>query len=216
MNACPKCGTKNQPSSDSCGTCGAFLGEPVLQTKKNTVLGGRKRPLWAILAGFALVLAVGFVYWFTQSDTLAAPKIPPQPKVSAGVDYTGQTIQMADVQVKTAAGKIAIPMEAVLEKKIVRFEVETPKGKIPLTAYLTPSGRVVTAVSMCEPCRSSRFHIKGTSLICNACATEWTLETLKGIRGGCLAYPPDAMPNKVENGQILIEEKAVLDWKPRV
>ena len=123
---------------------------------------------------------------------------------------------MADIQVKTAAGRIAFPVEAVLEKKIVRFEYETPKGKIPLTAYLTPSGRVVTAVSICEPCRSSRFHIKGTSMICNACASEWNLETLKGIQGGCLAYPPSVMPNRVENGQILIEEKAVLDWKPRV
>jgi uncharacterized membrane protein len=113
-------------------------------------------------------------------------------------------------------GKIMIPVHVVKENKIVRFEYEGKGLKIPLLAYLTMAGRVVTAISMCEPCKSTRFHIKDKSMVCNACYTEWNLETLKGISGGCMNYPPEVIPNTVEKDSIMIDEKVVLDWKPRV
>ncbi|HSB04378.1 MAG TPA: Fe-S-containing protein, partial [Thermodesulfobacteriota bacterium] len=106
--------------------------------------------------------------------------------------------------------------ETVMEKKIVRLEYEGKDAVIPLVAYITQAGKVVTAVSMCEPCRSTRFHIKEKTLVCNACATEWNLETLQGISGGCLNYPPDVLPSTIGNGKILIDEKIVQQWKPRV
>ena len=87
---------------------------------------------------------------------------------------------------------------------------------IPLLSYITQSGRVVTAVSMCEPCRSTRFHIEDKKIVCNACGTEWNLETLKGIQGGCLNYPPDVIPSTIEKDRIQIDEKNVTQWKPRV
>ena len=99
---------------------------------------------------------------------------------------------------------------------MVRFEYEGNGLKIPLLAYVTSAGRVVTAISMCEPCRSTRFHIKDTSLFCNACNTEWNLETLRGIQGGCLNYPPDVIPSTIVQDHIEIDEKTIAQWKPRV
>jgi len=104
----------------------------------------------------------------------------------------------------------------VKEKKMVRFEYSGKGVNIPLLAYVTQSGRVVTAVSMCEPCKSTRFRIQDKNLVCNACNTEWDLETLKGIKGGCLNYPPDVIPSTIEKGRIIIDEKVVTQWKPRV
>jgi len=103
------------------------------------------------------------------------------------VDYSGQTISTTDIVAKVESGKISIPMDVLKEKKMVRFEYEGHGVKVPLLTYVTSTGRVVTAVSICEPCRSTRFHIEGKSIVCNVCATG-----------------------------ILIEEKAVLNWKPRV
>ena len=123
---------------------------------------------------------------------------------------------MTDISVKVENGKISIPLDAVKEKKMVRFEYEGNGGKIPIVSYITPAGKVITAVSMCEPCRSTRFHIKDKSLFCNACNTEWNLETLKGIQGGCLNYPPDVIPSTLVQNQIQIDEKIVAQWKPRV
>lgn len=218
MNACPKCQTKNQDSSRFCKKCGLQLSNSSFQDKKEKVLGEKKaKPYWVpvSLAIIAIALA-GIGYWVIQGNTEANPKVPSQPKVSGKVDYTGQTVRMTDIQAKVEKGKISIPLSEVMEKKMVRFEYQANGVSVPLLSYMTQSGRVVTAVSMCEPCKSTRFHIKDKTLVCNACYTEWDLENLKGIKGGCLNYPPDVIPSTIEKGMILIEEKIVIQWKPRV
>jgi len=188
------------------------------QDKKEKVMGTKKgRPSWSIILLVVIVIALGGIaYWLIQGNTGASPKVSSQPKVSGKVDYSGQTIKMTDVVAKVENGKIMIPVHVVKENKIVRFEYEGKGLKIPLLAYLTMAGRVVTAISMCEPCKSTRFHIKDKSMVCNACSTEWSLETLKGISGGCMNYPPEVIPNTVEKDSIVIDEKVVMNWKPRV
>ena len=219
MRTCSKCQTKNQDSNNFCKKCGFQLSDSSFQDKKEKVLGERKRKSYWIPISLSLIAIVlgGVGYWIIQGkSSIADSKVSSQPKVSGKVDYTGQTIQMADIQAKVVNGKISIPLDVVMEKKMVRFEYEGNGIRIPLLSYITQSGRVVTAVSMCEPCRSTRFHIKDKTIVCNACYTEWNLETLQGIKGGCLNYPPDIIPSKVEKNQILIDEKVVLNWKPRV
>jgi uncharacterized membrane protein len=170
-----------------------------------------------MLVSLILVVLVlgGVACWLILGGTSGQSNIPSQ-KVTGRVDYTGQTISMVDIQAKVENGKISIPLDVVMEKKIVRFEYEGQGLKIPLLSYITLAGRVITAVSMCEPCRSTRFHIKDKTLVCNACNTEWNLDSLKGIRGGCIDYPPEIIPSTVEKGRVLIDEKVVVNWKPRV
>lgn len=188
------------------------------QDKKEKVLGSEKRKSsWtmALLIVFAAVLG-GVAYWIIQGNTGGGSAISSQPKVSGRIDYSGQTIRMTDVQAKVENGKIIVPIHALKEKKIIRFEYEGKGLKIPLYAYLTMAGRVVTGISMCEPCKSTRFRIQDRKLVCNACDTEWQMETHKGIKGGCMNYPPEIIPHTVEKDSIVIDEKLVLDWKPRV
>jgi hypothetical protein len=218
MKACPKCQTKNQDSNNFCKKCGFQLSGSLFQDKKEKVLGDRKKKTYWVpisLAVVAVVLA-GVGYWLIKGDSAADPRVSSQPKVSGRVDYAGQKISMTDIQAKVEKGKISIPLDVVKEKKMIRFEYGNNGNKIPLLAYVTPSGRVVTAVSMCEPCRSTRFHINDRKIVCNACNTEWNLETLKGIQGGCLNYPPDVIPSTIEKDRIQIDEKMVTQWRPRV
>ncbi len=218
MKACPKCQTKNQDSNNFCKKCGFQLSGSSFQEKKEKVLGEKKRKhLWIpiSLSVFAIVL-IGVGYWIIEGNTGSNPKVSSQPKVTEKVDYAGKTIRMTDIQAKVDKGKISIPLDVVKEKKMVYFQYEGNGVIIPLLAYVTQTGRVVTAVSMCEPCRSTRFHINDKKIVCNACATEWHLETLKGIQGGCLNYPPDVIPSTVEKDRIQIDEKIVNQWKPRV
>jgi uncharacterized membrane protein len=187
------------------------------QEKKEKVLGEKKKPYWVPVAlAFVVIALAGIGYWVIEGNTGSNPKVSSQPKVSGKFDYAGQTVPMTDISAKVEKGKISVPLTVVMEKRMVRFEYENNGNKIPLLSYITPSGKVVTAVSMCEPCRSTRFHIKEKSMVCNACYTEWQLETLKGISGGCLNYPPDVIPSTIENEQIRIDEKTILQWKPRV
>jgi hypothetical protein len=218
MKACPKCQTENQESSRFCKKCGFQLSGSSFQDKKEKVLGEKKRkPFWIpVSLGILALILVGVGYWIMEGNTGSNPRVSSQPKVSEKPDYTGQTIPMADVQAKVENGKISIPLDAVREKKMVRCEYEKNGSSIPLLAYVTPSGRVVTAVSMCEPCRSTRFHIDDKKIVCNACNTEWNLETLKGIQGGCLNFPPDVIPSTIEGDRIQIDEKIITQWRPRV
>jgi len=218
MKACPKCQTKNQDSSQFCKKCGVTLTGSTFEDKKEKVLGEKKgKPPWVMVSLAVIAIALGgFAYWLIRGDSGVSSKVSSQPKVAEKVDYTGQTIRMTDVSVTVEKGKISIPLDVVREKKLVRFEYEGNGVKIPLVSYITPAGQVITAVSMCEPCRSTRFHIQDKSLVCNACNTEWNLETLKGIQGGCLNYPPDVIPSTIVQNQIQIDEKIVAQWKPRV
>ncbi len=216
MKACPKCKTENQESSRFCKKCGVELSGSSFQDKREKVLGEKKGKLYRVplLLAIVAVLVVGVGYWIMKGDTAAGPVVSSQPKVGGKVDYSGQAIRMVDIQAKVENGKISIPLDAVRENKMVRFEY--PGKGVPLLAYVAPSGRIVTAVSMCEPCRSTRFHISDKKIVCNACATEWNLETLKGIQGGCLNYPPDVIQSTIEKDRIQIDEDAVAKWKPRV
>ncbi|MCJ7642626.1 MAG: Fe-S-containing protein [Desulfobacterales bacterium] len=216
MKMCSKCQTKNDDVSRFCKQCGTQFSDPSLHEKREKVLGGQKKSPWKLVV---LILAVfvlgGIAYWIIQEKTSSNPTVG-SPGVSGAIDYTGQTIRMTDIIAKVEKGNIAIPLNAVKDNKIVRFEYEGKGVKVPLLSYMTLAGRVVTAISMCEPCRSTRFHIQDKTLVCNACYTEWNLETLQGIKGGCMNYPPEVIPNTVENDQILIDEKLVVNWKPRV
>lgn len=217
MKLCPKCQTKNQDTSNFCKKCGFKLKDSELQEKKEKVLGEKKKTYWIpIILGLVVISLIGVAYWIIQEKTVSASKVSSQPKISGKFDYKGQTIMMADISAKVEGGRILIPINMVKEKKLVRFIYEGNEVKIPLLAYITPSGRVITAISMCEPCRSTRFHINGNKIVCNACYTEWDIETLKGIQGGCLNYPPDMIPSMIEGDFIRIDEKFVNQWKPRV
>ncbi len=174
-------------------------------------------PLKVSTAFAVSVIVLGVIgYLMFQGKSAVDPRMSTLPRVSGAVSYAGQTIGMTDIEAKVENGRIFIPIDVVLKKKIVRFESEYRGSKLPLIAYVTPSGKVVTAVSVCEPCRSTRFHIRQKTMVCNACATEWNLETLRGIRGGCLQYPPDLIPSTTENGRILIDENVVRQWRPRI
>jgi uncharacterized membrane protein len=154
--------------------------------------------------------------WMLPVDVGAQIQPFSPPRASDKTEYWSKAIKMTDVPAKVENGKISIPLDVVKEKKIVRFEYPGNGVKIPLVSYVTDGGKIVTAVSVCEPCRSTRFHIKDKLIVCNSCYSEWDLETLKGIKGGCLKYPPDVIPHSVENGGIVIDEKTVAQWKPRV
>jgi len=209
---------KNEESNNFCKQCGVQLFGSQFQEKKAKVLAGKEGKFpWLLVSLVIVAIALaGIAYWLIQGRTATNPKIASQTRVVEGIDYVGRTVRMTDIEAKVKNGKILIPLDVVMEKKMVRFEYEGNGLRIPLLSYITMAGRVVTAVSMCEPCRSTRFHIKDKTMVCNACYTEWNLETLKGIKGGCMNYPPEVIPSTVEKDHILIDEKVVLEWKPRV
>jgi len=193
-----------------------------------------KFPLWwALLAilGFVALLIIlsarnqnvpSQATWFTPVNP--SSEIAKQPKaIDAQIDYRGADVQMFDIDAEVTNGNIAVEIKEVEEKQLVGFNYANwrPGGSkeshiLPMLAYITPSKKIVTAVSVCEPCRSTRFHISDNAMVCNSCGTRWTLDELKGISGGCLKYPPDIVTSTVKDGKIVIPESSVANWRPRV
>ncbi|MFZ7103949.1 MAG: DUF2318 domain-containing protein [Peptococcaceae bacterium] len=164
-----------------------------------------------LLGGLILALIItGGAYVLKKGDSSALYN-------SGEENYAGQNIRMTEVMLTVAEGQIAIPLAAVKENKIIYTQYSRDNKTVPLTAFIAPSGNVVTAVSICEPCRGTRFHIEGEELVCNACGTKWTLDGLEGTWGGCLKYPPEQLVYKVDEAkaQIILNEQDVAGWQPR-
>lgn len=134
-------------------------------------------------------------------------------------------VEQAEIAPEFRGGRIYVDLATVQEKGIVRFRipnqpVRLPNGSnfdyLPVTVYVAPSGRVVAAVSFCEPCSGTSFHIRGDRLVCNVCGTQWRLEDLKGVVGGCLLFPPDEVNYRVEGSKLILDEQELRSWKPRI
>lgn len=168
----------------------------------------------------AIVIIGGFGLWFMLSDTGEGERqrytggdyfIGEQP------DYRGRTIGMSSIDYQVTEGRITFALSEVLNKELVYMFHRTKNGQeTPLMAYVSPEGRLVTAVAVCEPCLSLSFHMNGNELVCDSCGTRWQLNDLSGIAGGCLEYPPEEIPYQVQEGQVQVDLELVESWTPRV
>lgn len=186
-------------------------------TKREKLLGEKKRiSIWKIALIILLLSALPVSWLIFREVPQAGPVRTSGSQVMESVKYQNQSISMTKVAAIVEKGLVEVAVDLVKEKKLVYFEYQRKDGRIPLLAYITPSGKLVTAVSVCEPCNSTSFHIEGNQMVCNACFTRWDLENLKGISGGCLNYPPDVLPHSIQGGKLMIKETDLQNWNPRV
>ncbi|QUH25618.1 Fe-S-containing protein [Serpentinicella alkaliphila] len=187
------------------------------QSKKEQFTTQEKRKLPIILTAVGLVLIT--LIFFVMRGTNEQEKVEYFGNVVAAErSYIGEFISMTVVEPVVADGKIEIDFEEVNTNNIVYFEVENNENQlVPLMAYITPSGRLFTGSSMCEPCRGRTFSLAGETLVCDACRTTYTIEEHKFISGSktCGQYPPVQMNNRIEDGKIVIDLDEVLQWRIR-
>ncbi|MGA1847153.1 Fe-S-containing protein [Deferribacter abyssi] len=138
--------------------------------------------------------------------------------IGKSMNYKGKEINMTDISNNVENGKVILDLSQVIKHRIVYTEYQNKKLKktVPLAVFITPSGRIVVVISMCEPCRSQRFRIRDNILVCETCGTRWFLNDLRGISGGCVNYPPEEIPYKVDNGKVYIDENIVKNWTLRI
>lgn len=207
-NFCVKCGTPRRDKSGS---------KPEWQSKREKVLGSpqkRTRSIKMFLWTTALAVFAGWVYFNLPES--GNPIIKSSPTIASPVSYSTEAQPMVPVQAIVQDGKIVLPLDLLKEKRFVKFFYGEPESSVPMLAYISGEGKVVTAISVCEPCNSTDFHIKEDKVICNSCGSTWELNTLKAVSGSCGRYPPDAVPNAVANGKIQIDEQVVSQWRRRV
>ena len=175
--------------------------------KKDNQNGSNRNTL---VVGAILVVILG--YW--GMNQLGGSDYP---SIVSGVFYEAP-------QVSADTGKVVVPEEVIENNKLIFVDVKlenatdefTYLGRrillssyrnaeyLPLVIIETPKGQTISGVRVCEPCSSFSFHIlEGKYLSCDACGTRWDVETLQGISGGCLNYPPPRLTTGLANGIII-------------
>ncbi len=183
----------------------------------------------------AKVLAIGVVVAVLAFGGFAAYEyfVAPQPVGSvavAGADAGGAPANAKMVEIDSAqqtSDGLSFPVQDLKDNGIValKYDRSTPMpaeyqaltggDALPLLSYLAPSGNLVVATSFCEPCRGTSFHIEGDALVCDVCFTRWDLNTLEGISGGCMLYPPEVVTAELRGDTVFVPAADVEAWLPR-
>jgi uncharacterized protein len=212
MNFCRECGSKLNPNSKFCNNCGIQLsGDDAVNVKKNIVMGDKKKNITWFNGAIVIIFFGLIAFYFMTIRSKEELVIQDQPTISESVTYPTSPYRSTNITAEIMDGFISIPLSSVKNSKFVSFTYRNTNRSIPLLAYLTEDGKVVTAVRMCES-----FHIKNDELVCDACGTTWELNNLEAISGSCGKYPPDPIPSKVKDDKIIINAADVEKWQRRV
>lgn len=222
LKFCPDCGTKLTSNIKFCPDCGhRLINSEVKDTyqknnKREKILTNTKGSNKGKYFGLIIILFVSaIIFYINAQPSKEEAVINDQPKVTDNVTYSVTRTDHSYSVAFAQNGKIILPLDVVKEKKFIKFDYVASNATIPLLAYLTEDGKVVTAISLCEPCNSKDFHIQGSDLICNSCGTTWDLNNLDALSGSCGKYPPDPIPSKVVGNEIQIDEYSVTGWTRR-
>lgn len=234
---CSQCGKAVTQDANFCTSCGASItGKPrpsvggqapqktqwqekprsdSFRGKREKVLGKQGKNRTKLFLWIVGIAAVGG-WFYANLPERGNPVIKASPIVTNAMYYGSTPLQMTPVLVKVENGKIIIPLDVLKDKKFIRFTYGDPTYGTPLLAYISSEGKIITAVSVCEPCNSTAFHIRGDKIICNSCGSTWELNDLEAVSGSCGRYPPDAVPNTVVGNEVQVDEQIVARWQRRV
>jgi len=105
----------------------------------------------------------------------------------------------ADVTDNTAS----ISLNEVETNVMSHFTVNTSSGEMDFMAYEL-SGETYVRASICPPCYSRSFALKGDTLVCDTCGTVFDARTGSGIKGACLNYPKASVPYEITGNSIIM------------
>lgn len=173
-------------------------------------------PLFALGVGIIVVAAIIFIMSNSRGneeevffgEAVAEPR-----------SYVGQLVSMTAINPNIDGEYVKLSLEEIDKNNIVYFEVENnEKQMVPLMAYITPSGRLFTGSSLCEPCGGKTFSLAGETIVCDTCRTTYNIENHNFLSGSpvCGEYPPVNMNPEVVDGEVVIKLENILNWRSRV
>lgn len=163
----------------------------------------------------AAVVLLGIAVFLNQLLRTYHPVIDAQPVVAMSTMYRDDRISSTPIDATMEAGFISIPLKVVQEKKLVRFFDPEKILDIPMIAYITPQGKLVTAMSKSEHCGSTDFYLSGNDIHCASCASYWNMASMEAY-ACCQKYYPDPFPSGIVGEAIRIDPAVVRNWKSRL
>ncbi len=215
MRQCEHCGSEIQEAAAYCPQCGSKLS--TVQARKPETGQPKKIRTRTIAIILTLVgLGGGMAAYLNVLLREFHPVIAEQPLVVVPIAYgIEQKIPSQQITARLVEGKIVIPLKAVMDYKLVRFFDPEEVQPIPMLAYITPEGKVVTAISKSENCQSTDFYLKGHNIHCASCPSYWNMSSLEAY-ACCQKYYPDPIPSSLVGEEIHIDVALMRSWKTRL
>jgi hypothetical protein len=207
---CGACGRELHPGMAFCPGCGqpASTAAPPKADRRK---GGK--PAWLILLTVCVCVLFGYLF-FDHLPGGEHPVIAAQPGVEGAA--IGGHVDQVPVAATIDGRNLTIPLAEVVGKRIVEFEYSDGTVTVPLLAFISGEGKLVTSFRMCEPCNSKKYSIDGDRLSCGNCETQWSLNTLEGLQGNCQKYPPEPFPSVIEGDRVVMSIARIKEWKIRL
>lgn len=212
---CKRCGSDVPPEVRFCPTCGSTLSHQAESREAPAPAPKRTVRQWVYRGALAVVLLGGIGIFLEQLLRTYHPVIEAQPTVAMVTMYRDEEIRSTAVTATMVNGKIAVPLRQVQEHRLVRFFDPEGIQEIPVIAYITPQGKLVTAISRSDHCGSTDFYLKGNNIHCASCPSYWNMASLEAY-ACCQRYYPDPIPSTVSGDMVVIEPSLVREWQGRL
>jgi len=212
---CKRCGSEISQEVRFCPTCGSSISLQKAEAPTAPARTALTAKQWVVRGALTVVLVVGIAIYLNQLLRTFHPVIEAQPTVALVTMYRDEQIRSTPVEASMKDGKIAVPLRLVQEHKLVRFFDPERIQETPLIAYVTPQGKLVTAMSRSEHCGSTDFYLSGNNIHCASCPSYWNMASLEAY-ACCQRYYPDPIPSVVSGDLVLIDAPRVRQWQSRL
>lgn len=116
---------------------------------------------------------------------------------------SSSSIEPTWIQAEVTDNTVSISLNEVETNRMSHFTVNTSSGEMDFMAYEL-SGETYVRASICPPCYSRSFALKGDTLVCDTCGTVFDAKTGTGIKGACLNYPKASVPYEITGNSIIM------------
>ena len=211
---CSQCGSAIEGATQVCAVCGSKVQARPEEAAPLAAPGASTRR-WIVRGLMAVVVVAGVAVFASQLLRTYHPVIDDQPVVAMATVYGDEPIASVPVVASMEGAFITIPLGDVTEHKLVRFFDPEGQQEIPMIAYITPTGKLVTAMSSSEHCGSTDFFLKGNNIHCANCASYWNMSSLEAY-ACCARYYPDPIPSTIADDKVRIEAATIRRWESRL
>ena len=165
------------------------------QAKKDVVLGAEKKgrlPLIVAVACAALIVAGG-VYFATYDRSENEP---------VAASYSSQNV----------ASQVSLPATLFEDGKARHFQHVAGDFKIKYFVLKSSDGIIRAAFDACDVCwpAGKGYYQEGDYMVCRNCGRKFASVLVNEVKGGCNPAP---LNRRVENGNVIIEVKDILDGR---
>lgn len=208
---CTVCGTEAADTDRVCRQCGSPIAEALTASAEPQAAPVGSKT-WILRIAVVIAAVAGLWAFYGDAFRSYHPVIAKQPEI--GAPGSAGRINSTLVTARIEGPFIIVSSKELSDRRIIRFFDPESVQNVPVIVYLTPAGRVVTAMSISENCRSKDFYLEGENIHCANCPSYWNASSLEAY-ACCQKYYPDPIPSTVLGDEIRIEAAAIRTWQTR-